>query len=77
MLKVGGENVAAAEIESQLARHPAVQLVGVPDERLHEVRAAFIGVHAGSEVSGQELIEFCRGEIAGCEIPRHIRFVTV
>lgn len=79
MLKVGGENVAAAEIESHLARHPAVklaQVVGVPDERLQEVPAAFIETHAGSAVSEQELIEFCRGEIAGFKIPRHIRFVT-
>src|SRR5262249_20397254 len=45
MLKVGGENVAAAEIESCLQRHPAVklaQVVGVPDQRLVEVAAAFI-----------------------------------
>lgn len=79
MLKVGGENVAAAEIESHLTRHPAVklaQVVGIPDPRLQEVPAAFIEIHSGSDVSEQELVDFCHGEIASFKIPRHIRFVT-
>ena len=79
MLKVGGENVAAAEIESHLTRHPAVklaQVVGIPDARLQEVPAAFIEIHSDSDVSEQEFVDFCRGEIASFKIPRHIRFVT-
>jgi fatty-acyl-CoA synthase len=41
MLKVGGENVAAIEVESFLSTHPAVsiaQVVGVPDEKYVEAR---------------------------------------
>jgi acyl-CoA synthetase (AMP-forming)/AMP-acid ligase II len=79
MLKVGGENVAAAEIESCLARHPAVrlaQVVGVPDNRLVEVPAAFIECKPDQTVSAQELIDFCRKEIAGFKVPRHVRFVS-
>jgi fatty-acyl-CoA synthase/long-chain acyl-CoA synthetase len=79
MLKVGGENVAAAEIESCLQRHPAVklaQVVGVPDPRLVEVPAAFIERQADIAVTPEELIEFCRREIAGFKVPRHVRFVT-
>ena len=79
MLKVGGENVAAAEIETCLQRHPAVklaQVVGVPDGRLVEVAAAFIERHADASVTEAELIAFCRGEIAGFKVPRHVRFVT-
>jgi acyl-CoA synthetase (AMP-forming)/AMP-acid ligase II len=78
MLKVGGENVAALEIESFLARHPAVklaQVVGVPDARLLEVAAAFIELNPGCESSEAELIEFCRGDIAGFKVPRYVRFV--
>lgn len=78
MLKVGGENVAAAEIEAFLAGHPAVklaQVVGVPDERLQEVAAAFVELEAGQTVDAQELIEYCRGRIAGFKVPRHVRFV--
>ena len=79
MLKVGGENVAAAEIESCLQRHPAVklaQVVGVPDQRLVEVAAAFIERKPQASVNEQELVEFCRREIAGFKVPRHVRFVA-
>lgn len=78
MLKVGGENVAAAEIEAFLAGHPAVklaQVVGVPDERLQEVAAAFIELETGEEVTEQALIDYCKGQIAGFKVPRHVRFV--
>ncbi len=79
MLKVGGENVAAAEIEACLQQHVAVklaQVVGIPDPRLIEVPAAFIELEAGSDASEAELIGFCKGKIAGFKLPRHIRFVT-
>ncbi len=79
MLKVGGENVAAAEIEGCLQRHPAVklaQVVGIPDQRLMEVAAAFIERKPESTVSEQELMDFCRREIAGFKVPRHVRFVA-
>lgn len=79
MLKVGGENVAAIEIESYLCTHPAIkvaQVVGVPDERLQEVAAAFIELHAGSTLSREEVIRFCKGRIASFKIPRYVQFVT-
>ncbi len=79
MLKVGGENVAAAEIETCLQRHPAVklaQVVGVPHPRLVEVPAAFIERQADVVITPEELIEFCRREIAGFKVPRHVSFVT-
>ncbi len=78
MLKVGGENVAALEIESYLATHPAVklaQVIGVPDERLLEVPAAFIELNPNAFATAQELIDYCKGKIASFKVPRHIRFV--
>jgi fatty-acyl-CoA synthase len=79
MLKVGGENVAAAEIEAQLTKHPAVklaQVVGIPDPKYTEVPAAFIELHPGMTVSEAELIELCRAETASFKVPRLVRFVT-
>jgi acyl-CoA synthetase (AMP-forming)/AMP-acid ligase II len=79
MLKVGGENVAAVEIETCLQQHAAVklaQVVGIPDRRLSEVPAAFIELESGQEATEAELIEFCRGKIASFKIPRHVRFVS-
>ncbi len=78
MLKVGGENVAAVEIEGYLATHPAVkfaQVIGVPDQRLLEVAAAYIELEAGAEATADEIIDFCRGRIASFKVPRHVRFI--
>lgn len=78
MLKVGGENVAAAEIESMLQAHPAVklaQVVGIPDRRYVEVPAAYIELVEGKTASEAELIAHCRGKLASFKLPRHIRFV--
>ncbi|MEN3950275.1 AMP-binding protein [Iodidimonas sp. SYSU 1G8] len=79
MLKVGGENVAAAEIESLLQEHPAVklaQVVGLPDARLVEVPAAFVELKPGEQLSEADLIAFCKGKVASFKVPRHVRFVT-
>lgn len=79
MMKVGGENVAPAEIESFLSKHPAVELVqviGVPDERLTEVPCAYIELREGYEATPEDFIEFCRGQIASYKVPRHVRIIS-
>jgi len=78
MLKVGGENVAAIEVEAFLCEHPAVKLaevVGMPDPRLDEVPVAFVELRSGTDLRAQELIEFCKGRIANYKIPRAIYFI--
>jgi fatty-acyl-CoA synthase len=78
MLKVGGENVAAMEIEAFLQTHPAVkiaQVVGVPDAKYVEVAAAFVETTEGMQVDEDDLVAFCTGRIASFKIPRYIRFV--
>jgi acyl-CoA synthetase (AMP-forming)/AMP-acid ligase II len=79
MLKVGGENVGAAEIESLLSTHAAVklvQVVGVPDARLEEVPAVFVELRAGASATADELIAFCSERIARFKVPRYVRFVS-
>lgn len=79
MLKVGGENVSAAEIENYLASHPAIliaQVVAVPDTRLGEVPFAFVELASGASLTEDEVIEFCQGAVARYKIPRAVRFVT-
>ena len=78
MLKVGGENVAAVEIESYLQTHEAVaiaQVVGIPDERYVEVPAAFVELMPGAAVAESDLITYCKGNIASFKVPRYVRFV--
>jgi fatty-acyl-CoA synthase len=77
-LKVGGENVAAAEVEGLLAKHPAVfvvQVVAAPDARYHEVPAAFVELRPGHSATEAELIDHCLGAIATFKVPRYVRFV--
>ncbi|HRP11247.1 MAG TPA: AMP-binding protein, partial [Terricaulis sp.] len=72
----GGSNVYPAEIENTLARHPAVleaAVIGVADEKWGEVGAAFVLVKA--PIGAEELIQFCRANLASYKIPRHVRFV--
>lgn len=79
MFKVGGENVAAAEIESVLAQHPAVtlaQVVSAPDARLTEVAAAFVELKPGRHVDVEELRDFCADRLASFKVPRYVRIVT-
>jgi fatty-acyl-CoA synthase len=79
MLKVGGENVAAIEIEDYLVRHPAVnivQVVAAPDARYTEVPAAYVQLAPGQELTEEELQQFCIGHIATFKVPRYVRFVT-
>ena len=78
MLKVGGENVAAAEVEGYLLTHPDIdmaQVVAAPDEKYIEVPAAYIQLKSGSNLTEEEVIDFCRGQIATYRVPRYVRFV--
>lgn len=78
VFRVGGENVAPAEVEETLFAHPAVQLaqvVGVPDARLGEVAAAFVVLRAGTQASSEELIDWCKSRCANFKVPRYLRLV--
>jgi fatty-acyl-CoA synthase len=79
MLIRGGENIYPREIEEFLFRHPkiqAAQVFGVPDPRYGEEVCAWIVLKSGQSMTAEEVIAFCRGEIAHYKAPRHIRFVT-
>jgi acyl-CoA synthetase (AMP-forming)/AMP-acid ligase II len=78
MIRVGGENVAAVEIEDLLLRHAGVKqaiVVAKPDRRLGEVCVAFIERKDGVAVDAAEVTAFCRERVAGFKVPREIRFV--
>jgi fatty-acyl-CoA synthase len=75
MLKVGGENVAPAEVESHLCALPPVlgaAVVGVPDMRLGEVAAAFVILRDNAELTLDEVNGALRGQIASYKVPRYL-----
>lgn len=77
VFRVGGENVAPAEVEEVLLAHPAVetaQVIGVPDERLGEVGCAYVTLK--SKASEEELLDWCRKRCASFRVPRYLRIVA-
>jgi len=79
MIRVGGENVAAADVESVLLKHEAVKqavAVGMADARLAEVVAAFVELKTGKQTTEQEIIAYCGKHLASFKVPRRVVFVT-
>ena len=78
VFRVGGENVAPAEVEEVLLAHPAVetaQVIGVPDARLGEVGCAYVTLKSGHSVSEEEIISFVKSKAANFRVPRYLRIV--
>jgi fatty-acyl-CoA synthase len=78
MLRVGGENVAPADVEETLHGHPKVkqaQVIGVPDARLGEVVAAYLVLKEGAVGEPQEFIDWCKARCANFKVPRYVRLI--
>ncbi|MFV0523391.1 MAG: class I adenylate-forming enzyme family protein [Acidimicrobiales bacterium] len=78
MLKVGGENMAPAEVEGRLRECDGVAdvaVVGLPDARLGEVPVAYVLAEPGAVLDGDALVDQLRGRVAGFKIPRHVAVV--
>ncbi|MGC8476177.1 MAG: AMP-binding protein [Acetobacteraceae bacterium] len=73
----GGENISSLEVEEALYRHPAVMeaaVVARPDARWGETPQAFVTLRPGAEASAEEIIAWCRGQIAHYKCPRFVVF---
>ncbi len=74
----GGENISSLEVEDVLYRHPAIMdaaVVAKPDETWGETPCAFVElVPDGNDTSVDEIIAFCRENLAGFKVPKHIVF---
>jgi fatty-acyl-CoA synthase len=78
MIIRGGENIYPREIEEFIYTHPAVedvQVIGVPDARFGEEVLACVKLRAGASADAEEIIAYCRGQIAHYKVPRYVRFV--
>ena len=73
----GGENISTIEIENVLFQHPDIldaAVVGKNDKKWGEVPCAFITVKKNSSITEQEVIDFCRSNMAKFKIPKKIIF---
>ena len=73
----GGENISSVEVENVVAKHPAVSLVAVvakPDEKWGETPCAFVELAPGKNATEEDIIQFCRENMAGFKRPKHVIF---
>ncbi len=73
----GGENISSIEVENVLYRHPDVleaAVVGIPDEKWGEVPKAFVVPKPGRSPKEEDIIVFCRGEMAHFKCPKQVEF---
>ncbi len=82
MIITGGENVYPSEVEAVVATHPAVKdvaVIGVPDPKWGEAVKAVVILKEGyqpSEELAKEIIEHCKGKIAGYKRPKSVDFIS-
>ncbi len=77
LIKPGGFQVWPREVEEVIATHPAVaevSVAGVPDEYLGEAVKAWVVVRAGHQLTVDELRAFCREQLVGYKVPKHVEF---
>jgi long-chain acyl-CoA synthetase len=80
MIVTGGENVYSGEVERVIFNHPAVRDVavfGIPDARWGELVAACVVLKAGTQLTADDLIAFCRQFVANYKVPRQIDFSEI
>ncbi|WP_216635938.1 acyl-CoA synthetase [Neptunicoccus sediminis] len=78
MIKTGGENVASREVEEAIFHHPDVAEVavfGIPHPTWIEAVTAVVVAKDGSSVTREQLMDYCRENLAGFKSPKHIEIV--
>ncbi|QGM45403.1 acyl-CoA synthetase [Methylocystis heyeri] len=73
----GGENISSIEVEDALFKHPKVRgaaVVAAPDDKWGETPCAFVELKDGAEATAEELIAWCRDNLAHFKCPRRVVF---
>jgi fatty-acyl-CoA synthase len=76
----GGENISSIEVEDALYKHPAVAAAAVvakPDEKWGETPCAFVELKPGQSATTEELVAWCRQNLAGFKCPRYVVFSEI
>src|SRR5262249_14132111 len=77
MVNVGGQKVYPPEVETVLLRLPAIReaaVYGVPDPLLGERVEAAVILREGGQATADEILAFCRSQIAGYKVPGRVVF---
>ncbi len=76
----GGENISTIEVESVLYKHPAVleaAVVAKPDDHWGETPCAFVTLKTGQTATAEDIIAFCRDNMAKFKVPKTVVFDTL
>ena len=76
----GGENISSIEVEDALYKHPAVQAAAVvakPDDKWGETPCAFVELKPGQATTKDDLIAWCRKNLASYKCPRYVVFAEL
>lgn len=79
MILTGGENVYSTEVENVLYAHPDIleaAVIGVPDPHWGETVKAFVVLKEGKATTAEEIIAFCKQELAGYKAPKSVAFIS-
>jgi acyl-CoA synthetase (AMP-forming)/AMP-acid ligase II len=79
MIVSGGENVYSGEVEAAIYEIPEVKeaaVFGIPDDKWGELVAAAVVLRPGTNLSAEELKQYCKTRIASYKVPRHIEFIA-
>jgi crotonobetaine/carnitine-CoA ligase len=78
MIKRGGENVSAGEVERVAGEHPAVAecaAVGIPDPIRDEAIKLVVVLRPGHDATGEQIIDWCRARLSPFKVPSVVSFV--
>jgi crotonobetaine/carnitine-CoA ligase len=77
VIKRGGENVSASEVESAIVGHPGVlecAVIGVPDPIKDEAVKAFVVARPGTALTEAEIVAYCTQRLAKFKVPQFVEF---
>ena len=78
MIKTGGENVPSVKVERVIMAHPTVAgvtVIGLPHPYWTEAVTAFVILKDDAEANEQDIIQLCKSELGGYEVPKRVVFV--
>jgi len=79
MVITGGEHVYPSEVEEIISKHPKVfdvAVIGVPDDKWGEAVKAFVILRKGESANEEEIVEWCRENMAGFKKPKSVDFIS-
>jgi acyl-CoA synthetase (AMP-forming)/AMP-acid ligase II len=80
VIKCGGYSVFSVEVEEEILDHPDVQevaVIGIPHRKMGHVPLAVVCLNEGSELTEEELADWCRENIASYRAPRMVRIIPI